>query len=85
MHKVQQVKIMFCCTNIDLHVLAEFNECERMGLPIQVEHCLGLCHFCAQGRLAVVDDAVVITDDPQSFRLALLRCLAAHAADVLIA
>ena len=84
MHKGQQVKILLCCTNIDLHMLAEFNAWERMGLPLQVEHCLGLCQYCAQGRLAVVDDVVVIADDAQSFRLALLACLPAHAANELI-
>lgn len=85
MHKAQEVEIRFCCTNIDLHALAEFNEWERMGIPLQVEHCLGLCHYCAQGRLAMVGDVVIIADDSPSFRLALLRCLAAHAADELIA
>ena len=75
------MNITFCCTNIDLHSLEEFSKLEGQGLPLHVEHCLGLCHYCAQGKMAVVNNAVVLADDPEAFRLAILASLSTSKAD----
>ena len=64
--------ITFCCTNLDLHTFEEFCELERMGLPVQSVHCLGLCHYCALGKMAVVDDVIVIADSTERFWQTLL-------------
>lgn len=72
--KAWQVEIIFCCTNVDLHSLEEFRKLERLGLSLQVVPCLGLCHWCAQSRMALVDDTVVVADDPEAFWRALLGC-----------
>ena len=65
------MNITFCCTNLDLYSLEEFDELERLGLAPETVHCLGLCHFCAQGKLALVDDALIIGESLEDFRLAL--------------
>ncbi len=65
------MEITFCCTNIDLYSQEEFNELERLGLPLQAVHCLGLCHYCAQGKMALVDDAVIVADSSEAFWLVL--------------
>ncbi len=75
------MEIRFCCTNIDLHSLEEFSEFADQGLPLHVEHCLGLCHFCAQGKMAVVNNAIVLADDPESFRLAIVASLCTSEVD----
>ncbi len=69
------MNIIFCCTNVDLHSLAEVNELERLGLPLQLVQCLGLCHYCAQGKLALIGDDVVIADNQEAFRQALRTSL----------
>lgn len=68
---VAPVEIAFCCTNIDMHSLEEFRELERLGVPVHVEHCLGLCHYCSQGRMAVADGEIVVADSSSAFWLAL--------------
>lgn len=69
------MEISFCCTNIDLYSFEEFSELERLGAPLHVAHCLGLCHYCAQGKLALVDDALVVADSSEEFWWTLLTCL----------
>ncbi len=59
--------ITFCCTNLDLYTLDEFRALERMGLDLETVHCLGLCHLCAQGKMALVEDAIVVADDAAAF------------------
>ena len=85
MHRAQQVEIRFCCTNIDLHSLDEFNELECQGRALHVEHCLGLCHYCAQGKMAVVDDIVIVAETSEAFWQALWQpedaCRAARTGD----
>ncbi len=63
--------ITFCCTNLDLYSLEDFYELERLGLSPRTVHCLGLCHFCARGKLALVDDDLIVGDSVEDFRLAL--------------
>ncbi len=65
------MNITFCCTNLDLYSLEDFYELERLGLSPHAVHCLGLCHYCAQGKLALVDDAVIVCDSVEGFWLAL--------------
>lgn len=71
------MEITFCCTNIDLYTLEEVSELERLGLPLHVEHCLGLCHYCAQGKLALINATVVVADSPEAFWRALRSCFPA--------
>ena len=66
------MEISFCCTNLDLYTFEDFSELARMGLPLQTVHCLGLCHYCAQGKLALVDDVIVIGDGSAGFLQTLL-------------
>lgn len=63
--------IVFCCTNVDMYSLQEFRELERLGMAPQEVHCLGLCHYCAQGRMAVVGDMILLASTPEDFWSAL--------------
>ncbi len=66
--------ILFCCTNLDLYSYEEFVVLERLKCSPSVVHCLGLCHYCAQGKLAVVDDVVIVAETSEGF----LQALAAY-------
>lgn len=66
-----KMTILLCCTNIDLYAYAEFRVLEELRCAPQVVHCLGLCHYCAQGKLAVVDDVVIVAETSEGFWQAL--------------
>ena len=74
------MEMTLCCTNIDLYSFEEFSELERLRFPLHVVHCLGLCHYCAQGKMALVGDAFVVADSSEEFWQALLTCLTESAA-----
>ena len=63
--------ILFCCTNIDLYSYDEFIVLEQLERDPHVVHCLGLCHYCTQGKLAIVDDVVIVTETSEAFWQAL--------------
>lgn len=66
--------ILFCCTNLDLYSYEEFTVLEHLECSPRVVHCLGLCHYCALGKLAVVDDVVSVAETPEGF----LQAVAAY-------
>ena len=70
------MEIAFCCTNIDMYSLAEFQELGRLGVPVREEHCLGLCHYCARGWMALVGHTIVVADNASDFWLLLRPLLA---------
>ncbi len=61
------MSIFFCCTNIDLYSYAEFNALAQLERSPQVVHCLGLCHYCAQSKMAVVDDVLIVAETAEAF------------------
>lgn len=63
--------IRFCVSNIDLHSLQEFEELRRMGLDPQEAHCLGLCHHCSQGKVAICGDRIIVAASSEDFWLSL--------------
>lgn len=63
--------ISFCASNIDLHSLEEFEELRRMGLEPQEAHCLGLCHHCSLGKVAVCGDRLIVAATSKDFWFAL--------------
>jgi len=69
--------IWFCCTNVDLYSYEELCILERLDVAVEVVHCLGLCHYCAQGRLAVAGDEIIAAADAAAFRQALSTYAAA--------
>ncbi len=73
--------ILFCCTNIDLYSYDEFAALERLGLAVDVLHCLGLCHYCTQGKMAFVADTVIVAADAAAFWQAVQQHLALGALD----
>ncbi len=59
--------MLFCCTNIDLFSYDEFSVLEHLEPAPCVVHCLGLCHYCAQGKLAVVEGVVIVGETAEDF------------------
>lgn len=56
-------RIAFCCTNIDLHALAAYDALRRLGIPTDVWHCLGACHACLEGPVAMANGRISAADD----------------------
>ncbi|PLS79707.1 MAG: hypothetical protein CYG59_11830 [Chloroflexi bacterium] len=63
--------MLFCCTNIDLFSYDEFSALEHLEPAPHVVHCLGLCHYCAEGKLAVVNGVVIVGETAEDFWQAL--------------
>ncbi|HSH81454.1 MAG TPA: hypothetical protein VLA19_23240 [Herpetosiphonaceae bacterium] len=61
--------IFFCCTNLDLFSLDDYEDLARRGFGPQVVHCLGLCHYCALGKMAVRDGMLIVATDAENFLL----------------
>ena len=70
-----EVNLFFCCTNIDLHSLEDYEELERRGFAPQILHCLGLCHDCAMGKMAVLGSTIITRASPGEFLATIIRLM----------